>query len=215
MSRWLDVSQPLRGGVPTWPGDTEFQYQLSWSMAETGSVNVGQVTMSIHTGTHIDAPFHFDNDGQKTIDLDVDVYMGAARVIQLPKGQSIEPTSFAKHSLEGVKRLIVRTDAWPDKSSFPEWIPPVDESMAPFLADHGVVLLGLDLPSVDPLESKLLPAHHALSTHGIHILEGLVLDAIEPGDYELAAVPLPLVDADGSPVRALLRHLRLNQSREA
>lgn len=215
MNQWLDVSQPLHAGVPTWPGDTPFAYRVTWPMAESGSVNVGEVTMSIHTGTHIDAPFHFDDNGKKTTDLDVNIYIGPARVVHLPGIDCIHPDQFTGLDLTGVQRLIVRTDAWPDKGRFPEWIPPVDAALAPFLKSRGVVLLGLDLPSVDVLDSKPLPAHHALAANGVHILEGLVLDAIEPGDYELAAVPLPLVDADGSPVRALLRHLCLNQNRDA
>lgn len=215
MSQWIDVSQPLHNQVPTWPGDTAFNYYVSWPMSESGSVNVGSVTMSIHTGTHIDAPFHFDNDGATTEQLDVNIYMGPARVIHLPSVAALTPQAMMGVDLSDCTRLIIRTDAWPDKTVFPSAIPPVDPELAPYLAGYGVKLLGLDLPSVDLLDSKPLPAHHALARHGIYILEGLLLDAIEPGDYELAAVPLPLVGADGSPVRALLRNLRLNHSREA
>ncbi len=215
MNKWIDVSQPLHNAIPTWPGDTAFDYHVSWPMAESGSVNVGSVTMSIHTGTHIDAPFHFDNAGLTTEQLDVNIYMGKARVVQVHGIETLTPEVLADVALDGVERLIVRTDAWPDKTVFPSSIPAVDPNLAPFLEALGVKLLGLDLPSVDPLDSKPLPAHHALAAHGIYILEGLVLDEITPGDYELAAVPLPLVGADGSPVRALLRSLYLNQSREA
>lgn len=207
MTEWIDVSQPLDNQVATWPGDAPFTYEITWSMADSGSVNVGQVTMSIHTGTHIDAPFHFDNNGARTLDLDVNVYMGPARVVHVPGVDTIHPGLFTREDLQGVERLIVRTDAWPDKRQFPTAIPPVHPEFAPFLADCGVRLLGLDLPSVDEIESKDLPAHHALAKHGVMILEGLVLDAISPGDYELAAVPLALRDADGSPVRALLRRI--------
>ncbi|SFT22019.1 arylformamidase [Paenibacillus sp. BC26] len=205
MSNWIDISQPLDEKVATWPGDTPFSYKVSWSKEESGSVNVGQIVMSIHTGTHIDAPFHFDNEGKRVSDLDLDLYMGRARVIHLPNPESIGVQELTGVQLDGVTRLLIRTDAWKDRHVFPQSIPPIEPELAAYLAGYGVRLIGLDLPSVDPLDSKELPAHHKLAGHGIHILEGLVLDHVEPGDYELIALPLPLTEADGSPVRAVLR----------
>ncbi|MFD1407572.1 arylformamidase [Kroppenstedtia eburnea] len=207
MTGWIDISQRLEEGVPVWPGDTPFSYRLTWSKEESGSVNVGQITMSTHTGTHIDAPFHFDEEGKRVIDLDLDLYIGRARVIHLPDPKQIGIGELQSENLEGVTRLLIRTDAWSDRSTFPESIPPVDPELAPDLAEKGIRLLGLDLPSVDPLDSKELPAHHALTSHGIHILEGIVLGGVDPGDYQLAALPLPLAQADGSPVRAVLRRV--------
>lgn len=203
----MDISQRLDEKVAVWPGDTPFSYGLTWSKEETGSVNVGQITMSTHTGTHIDAPFHFDADGKRVIDLDPNLYMGRARLLHLPHPERISTEELLAESLEGVTRLLIRTDAWSDRSAFPDAIPPVAPELAPFLEEKGVRLLGLDLPSVDPLDSKELPAHHALTRHGVHILEGVVLDGVEPGDYDLAALPLPLARADGSPVRAMLKRV--------
>lgn len=205
MGNWIDISQVLHDKIPVWPGDTPFHYEVSWGMEESGSVNVGQVTMSTHTGTHIDAPFHFDNDGKKVIELDFNLYIGPALVIHVEKPESIGLKELQGVDLKGVKRLLIRTDAWQDKTVFPESIPHIEPELAAYLAEHGVQLLGLDLPSVDPLDSKELSAHHELNDQGIHILEGLVLDKIEPGEYELAALPLPLEQADGSPVRAVIR----------
>lgn len=88
-TEWIDISQPLNNDIATWPGDTPFSYEVSWSKEDSGSVNVGKLTMSIHTGTHIDAPFHFDNDGKKVLDLDIHVYVGAARVIDVSGMESI------------------------------------------------------------------------------------------------------------------------------
>ncbi|MDR6998940.1 arylformamidase [Neobacillus niacini] len=163
--------------------------------------------MSTHTGTHIDAPFHFDNEGKKVIDLDVNLYIGKTRVIHLPKPSSIGIQELSGYDLQGVTRLIIRTDAWEDRHQFPSAIPEIEPELASYLAKFGVRLLGLDLPSVDPIDSKELAAHHELTRHGIHILEGLVLDHIEPGEYELAALPLPLVEGDGSPVRAVMQKI--------
>ncbi|MGG1400964.1 arylformamidase [Bacillus salipaludis] len=207
MSPWIDISQPLDNQIAVWPGDTPFTYKVNWSKEESGSVNVGQITMSTHTGTHIDAPFHFDNEGKKVIDLDVNLYIGHAKVIHLPKPKSIGIKELSGYELDGVTRLLIRTDSLEDRQEFPSTIPEIEPELASYLARFGVRLLGLDLPSVDPIDSKELTAHHELTRHGIHILEGLVLNQIESGEYELAALPLPLVEADGSPIRAVVRKI--------
>ncbi|WP_311315176.1 MULTISPECIES: cyclase family protein [unclassified Bacillus (in: firmicutes)] len=134
--------------------------------------------MSTHLGTHIDAPYHFDENGKKIIELDLDLYIGTASVVKVDEAESIGIKAFEGIELTGVRRLLVATGQWKDLSRFPEWIPPVEPDLAPFLANKGVRLLGLDLPSVDCLDSKELPAHNKLSGCGIHILEGLVLDGL-------------------------------------
>jgi len=201
----IDISRPLAQGVPTWPGDTAFSYEVSWSKEQSGSVNVGKLTMSIHTGTHADAPFHFDNGGGRTLDLPLDVYIGPARVIDLSGRSSIGAEDVCGLDLNGISRLLIRTGSWTDPGQFPQDICYLRPNLAPYLAERGIKLIGVDVPSVDPLDSKELAAHHCLHQQGIFILEGLLLDHVEPGDYELIALPLPLAEADGSPVRAILR----------
>jgi arylformamidase len=207
MNKWIDISQRLDNNIPVWPGDTPFSYKISWPMEDSGSVNVGEIAMSTHTGTHVDAPFHFDNDGKRIIDLDVNLFIGPARVIHVPNPTSIGIKEVSELDLKDVTRLIIRTDTWFERTKFPESIPEIEPELAAFLAENGVRLLGMDLPSVDTLDSKELPAHHELNRNGIHILEGLVLDSVEPGDYEIAALPLAIVEGDGSPVRAVLRKI--------
>jgi arylformamidase len=201
----FDVSRKLINGMPVWPGDTAFNYEVSWPMEESGSVNVGRLELSTHTGTHVDAPFHFDNHGKRIIELDLNLYIGPARVINMLGKESIGPADLIDIDLDGCQRVLFRTLAWVNPTEFPEKIPHIEPDLAPFLASKGVKLIGLDVPSVDPIDSKELPAHHSLNKHGIHILESLQLDKIDPGDYELIALPLPLVNGDGSPVRAILR----------
>lgn len=204
---WIDISRPLFAGVPTWPGDTPFCYEVSWTKAESGSVNVGRLTMSVHTGTHVDAPFHVDDEGRRAADLPVELYVGPARVIDVSRKASIGADDLADHDLSGVTRLLLKTGSWTDPDRFPADICCLRPDLPPFLAAKGIRLIGVDVPSVDPLDSKELPAHHGLYAHDIHILEGVVLDRVTPGDYELIALPLPLREADGSPVRAVLRRL--------
>ncbi|MEH7501926.1 arylformamidase [Neobacillus drentensis] len=201
----FDVSRKLINGMPVWPGDTAFNYEVSWPMEESGSVNVGKIELSTHTGTHVDAPFHFDNEGKRIIELDLNLYIGHARVIDMIGKESIGADDLNEIDLDGCKRVLFRTLAWENPDEFPEKIPHIEPNLAPFLGSKGIKLIGLDVPSVDPIDSKELLAHHSLNEHGIHILESLMLDEIEPGDYELIALPLPLVEGDGSPVRAVLR----------
>ncbi|MBP1930855.1 arylformamidase [Ammoniphilus resinae] len=208
MKKIIDISQPLDHRTVVWPGDTPFSYDLTWTTQDSGSVNVGQIQMSTHTGTHIDAPFHFNDEGQRVIQLDLDVYVGDALVIHLPKTNSIGPKELDGIDLQGITRLLIRTDAWTDRRVFPSEIPFLEPQLAGYLADRGIRLVGVDLPSVDPLDSKELSAHHQLSAYGIAILEGIVLEHVQPGAYELIALPLALAEADGSPVRAVLRTIR-------
>lgn len=201
----IDISRRLENGMPVWPGDTPFHYEVSWSKAESGSVNVGSLSMSTHTGTHVDAPFHFDDNGKKIIELDLELYMGPVRVVDMSGKVSIGAKDLANVDLEGMERVLFRTQSWQNPIEFPEKIPHLDADLGPFLAERGIRLIGVDVPSVDPIDSKDLHAHHSLNENGIHILESILLDEVEPGDYELIALPLPLVEGDGSPVRAVLR----------
>jgi arylformamidase len=203
----IDISWPLREGIPCWPGDTPFQYRLAWTKETSGSVNVGQVVFSTHIGTHIDAPFHFAGDGAKVDELALELYVGKARVIHMSDRENIGAAEMEAFDIAGVTRLLIRTDSWRDCRCFPETICYLRPDLAPYLAEKGVKLVGVDVPSVDLIQSKDLPAHHALWRHGIHILEGLVLSQVGEGDYELIALPLNIVGGDGSPVRAVLRPL--------
>ncbi|WP_026676697.1 arylformamidase [Fictibacillus gelatini] len=202
-----DISQPLRSSTPGWPGDTPYQYELTWTKEQSGSVNVGKIMMSTHLGTHIDAPFHFTNEGEKVIDLDPGLFVGKALIVDMTGKESIGASDMENIDLNGIPRLLFKTGSWCDRSTFPEAITPLRADLAPYLAEKGVRLIGVDVPSVDPLDSKELSAHHSLHKSGISILEGIILDHIDEGVYELIALPLPLEGADGSPVRAVLRSL--------
>ncbi|WP_349408789.1 arylformamidase [Pseudalkalibacillus sp. SCS-8] len=204
MKIW-DISQPLQEGVPTWPGDTPFSFKLNWTKEETGSVNVGSLTLSTHTGTHVDAPFHFDDEGKKMLDLKPDLYVGEALVVHLENRESIQPRDLEGYDLNGVERLLIKTGSWNDRTEFPSSITYLSPELAPFLIEKGIKLIGVDVPSVDQVDSKDLAAHHSLLDHDIHILESVVLDEVEEGVYELIALPLALAEADASPVRAILR----------
>jgi arylformamidase len=201
----FDISEPLYKGMTIWPGDVDYQFNLSEVKTETNVANVGFVSFSCHTGTHIDAPYHFNNEGKKVHELDLSIYVGPCKVIHLPNLDSITSNDLAHYELDGVQRLLIRTDSWLDRTKFSTHFTFIEPETAFFLQKKGVKLLGLDVPSVDPADSEELLAHHALHQSDVHILERAVLTEIEPGDYELIACPLPIVNGDGSPVRAVLR----------
>ncbi|MDQ0272492.1 arylformamidase [Cytobacillus purgationiresistens] len=206
-NKWIDISQPLTNEISHWPGDTAFTYVTSFTKEQTGSVNIGRITTSLHTGTHVDAPYHFDDLGEKILDLDIAVFIGRARLIDVSSYERINQSVLSQFDLTGVTRLLLKT-AIPNKPDlFPEKIVHLEADIAPFLKDRGVRLIGVDVPSVDSLDSKEMEAHHALYHSGVHILENIMVDYVEPGDYELIALPLPLKNADGSPVRAVIRRL--------
>jgi arylformamidase len=200
---WIDITRPLAAGIACWPGDVPFRFRLGWQMAAGAAVNVGNVTTSVHTGTHVDSPFHYDPAGATTDRLPVDVFVGPAWVADVT-GLDEWKTALAGVDLSATPRVLFRTGGWPDDTQFPTAIPVMEADLPDWLAGRGVKLIGVDLPSVDPLDSKTLDRHHALGRGGIHILEGLRLDGVAVGRYELVALPLPLVGADGSPVRAVL-----------
>ncbi|GIN89387.1 kynurenine formamidase [Siminovitchia terrae] len=202
---WIDISQPLTNDMAVWPGDTPFNFKLSFTKEQTGSVNIGQFTTSAHTGTHIDAPYHFDENGEKVHELDVNIYVGQARVVDVTGCEMVGKEELEQFSLEGVERLLLKTSDGRDLGRFPEKFTVFRENIGPFLKEKGVSLLGTDGPSVDAIDSKTMDAHHSLNDNGVYILENIVLTDVEPGDYELIALPLAIEGADGSPVRAVLR----------
>ncbi|WP_017185581.1 arylformamidase [Alkalibacillus haloalkaliphilus] len=200
----IDISRTLNQDTPTWPGDTPFSYELSWSKAETGSVNVGQLTTSCHTATHIDAPYHFNDSGLTVDQLPLDLYVGDVLIVDVTTKAQITPDDLKLVDLTQIRRVILKTGAWKDSSHFPTETPLLDPALGEFFREHSVELVGVDLPSVDPIESKTLDTHHAFEANSIHILEGLDLKDVDPGLYHLTALPLKIEGADGSPVRAIL-----------
>lgn len=204
----MDISQPLTAELAHWPGDKNFEYKLSFTKEQTGSVNIGEIAMSVHNGTHVDAPHHYDSEGETIDEIPLELYIGKALVVEVCDNDIIDVDTFENIDLSQASRVLLKTALPNNPNVFPEKMPEIKPTVAAHLADHGVKLLGVDLPSVDLEESKDLLTHHALYEQGIYILENLMLDACEPGLYEMIALPLKIVGADASPVRAVIRPLR-------
>jgi arylformamidase len=202
-----DISPTVRPEIPVWPGDTPFQARLAWSIAEGASVNVTSITTTPHLGAHADAPFHTEPRGEGIAEMPLERYLGPCRLVRVPAAPLIEPRHVEGIDLASPSRLLFRSDSVRDRRSFPERFTALSPELAGLLGERGVLLVGLDTPSVDPFDSKELLAHHALAHGGVAILEGLLLDGVPEGVYELIALPLKLAGLDASPVRAVLRSL--------
>ncbi|HSP21465.1 MAG TPA: arylformamidase [Planococcus sp. (in: firmicutes)] len=199
----FDISMALDAQTPEWPGDVPFNFRLSVTQEQSGSVNIGELSTSTHMGTHIDAPFHYDGDGLKVEELPLEIYLTKAQVVEVGGIQKVSVENLPDIE-KGVEAVLLYTAAWQDRTIFPSSWPEFDASIAEWMVDKGIRLLGVDVPSVDPQTSKELPMHQAMNRNGRFILEGIVLDGVPAGVYQLAALPLKITGADGSPVRAVL-----------
>lgn len=203
--RIWDITHPLGNSTAAFPGDTVYQFRLNWQIKEGSSVNVGHLTLSPHDGTHADAPFHYDDQGATMEQVDLARYIGPALVVELTGRRLIESADLQGLALAGVDRLLVRTGSCPNPTQFNMEFTAFSGEAIAYLAAQGVRLIGTDGHSMDPADSKSLPAHHACRVAGMLILENLNLAAVPVGVYELIALPLKLVGADASPIRAVLR----------
>lgn len=203
--RIYDISLPLRDWTPVWPGDAPFSYQLSWLMEDGASVNLGKISTSVHAGTHADAPFHFCSDGRSIDELDLNAFIGPAVVADVSGEPIVTIEAIAMAEPMNGDRVLLKTGGWSDLNTFPTQFPVIAPEVPGYLSAIGVVLLGVDVPSVDEFTSKSLPNHNKLNAYGIQILESLNLADVPAGRYELIALPLKIEGADGSPVRAILR----------
>jgi arylformamidase len=208
MKKIWDISPPVAPGSPVFPGDTPYAQEWSATLAPGCPVNVSRITLSPHVGAHADAPLHYDPHGASIGAVDLAPYLGPCRVIHaIGKGPLVQ-WAHLEHAAHGMPaRVLVRTydrmpvDRWDDQLA--AYAPSTIERLAAL----GVKLVGIDTASIDPAESKTLDSHQVIRRLGLRVLENLVLDDVPEGDYELIALPLKLMTADASPVRAVLREL--------
>lgn len=203
-----DITRPLVAGHPVWPGDSPCRIEWTARLGPGVAYNQSALSLSPHTGTHADGPFHMLADGARIGAAPLDAYAGPARVVDATGRAALDAAWAAEVLAEGApERLLVRTGAWTDPAVFPTRFAALDAESAQMLMDAGLRLFGTDAPSPDPFDSVDVPVHHVLLGAGAGILENVLLDDVPPGDYELIALPLRLMDAEASPVRAVLRAL--------
>jgi arylformamidase len=206
-ARLWDISPTVAPDSPIFPGDEPYSLRWTAQLSPGCPVNLSAITMSPHVGAHADAPLHYANDGRAIADVPLDTYLGRCRVIHAIGAApliTVEHLQHAEHDLP--PRVLVRVCQHADTAWNPAFTAYAPEAVE-WLAARGVRLIGIDTPSVDPADSKVLDSHQLLRRHDLRVLENLVLDDVPAGDYELIALPLKLQGACASPVRAILREL--------
>jgi arylformamidase len=203
----IDISVTLRANTPEWPGDTPFSCRWAWEIAKGESVNVSVLSGSPHVGTHADAPLHVRNDAPGASELPLTAFVGLARVVDVAAATGVIDVAALGTVRHEAPRLLLKTGRSITRGVFPSDWPVLSVACVQDLLAAGLLLLGVDAPSVDERESRTLPVHHALFDGGAHILENLDLTLVAPGTYRLYAAPIKIEGSDAAPVRAFLEPL--------
>ncbi len=204
----IDISQTVDSNTVVWPQDTPFSAEWVMKIQDGASCNVSTMRMSVHCGTHADAPYHFHEEGAKTGEVPIESFVGPCLVVAIESEDAIHSSDLQDVDLNKYSRILFRTKrpctatTWRDDFAY------MGEDAAKILAASSVKLIGIDTPSMDPLSSKTLTAHKIMSQAGLIWIENLELGHVEPGEYELIALPLKLGASDAAPVRAILREMK-------
>lgn len=204
-----DVTQTMVEGMPVWPGEAAFVLRRDKKIEEGANANVSRLEMSVHTGTHVDAPFHFLSGGESVENLLLDVLIGGAQVVELTESvdEITREVLESVHFTEGVERVLFKTrnsNYWKmGNQEFQEGFVGIDEGAARLLVDKGVRLVGIDYLSVAPFK-RSRPTHEVLLEAKMVIIEGLDLSGVTAGEYTLYCLPLKLKNTDGAPARVIL-----------
>lgn len=202
----IDISLPITAEMPIWPGDPRPELKAV-STLETAGIQVSQLTLGTHTGTHLDAPRHFIPGGRTIDQLDLRTLVGLCQVIEVVRADG----HIARADLQGLPlysgaRVLLKTrnSHRPSRQIVPSDFAALEPAAADYLCEQGVVLVGVDGPSIDAGNTSDFPCHKRLLGADVLVVENLVLREVVPGIYGLIAVPLNLLGADGCPIRALL-----------
>lgn len=200
-----DATLTMKADLPPWPGDPPFSHQAVYAICQGDPCNVSKITMSSHFGTHIDAPYHFDDNGMRVDRIPLDDLMGSALVheVETPDIITLEHLP----DLTGVERILFKTSngsLLSDSTFHPQYVS-LDLETARYLVRSGIRLVGIDYYSIEAYDAPGDPVHHELCGNGIILLEGVDLRHIPPGWYELIALPLKIEGCDASPCRIVLR----------
>ena len=201
-----DITRSITGSMAVFPGDTPFSREILCDLDRGDNITLSTIRSTVHLGTHADGPNHYGQGGRSVEEQPLDLYVGDCQVIRVDvePGRRVGVADLRDTSVE-LPRVLIATDSAPDSE---RWYPDfngLEPELVDHLADAGVRLVGVDVPSVDSADSKDLPAHRRFFERDLAIIEGLDLRGVDEGRYELIALPLKLVGFDGSPVRAILR----------
>lgn len=215
--RILDITPAISPRLGVWPADTPASREVLLDIAAGAAVTLSTLRATVHLGAHADAPSHYDAAGATIDEVSLDAYLGPCRVVRVgvPRATRVTPQAFdaalsgggggrRAASADLPPRVLVATETFPDPNHWNNDFAALAPELVDRLSERGVRLVGIDTPSVDLMDDAALAAHRRFRAHEMAILEGLKLGGVPAGDYELIALPLPLVGFDASPVRAVL-----------
>jgi len=204
MSEILDISPLVSPALAVWPGDVPFRRYVSLDVEGDDNITLSSIEATVHLGAHTDAPNHYAKKSAGIGERNLNYYYGPAQVIEVnvPRGARIGPGDL--HCEIEAPRVIFKTGSYPDPNHFNDDFAALSEKLIDYLQEKQVQLVGIDTPSIDLCDDKILESHQAVAKHDMAILEGVVLDSVKPGLYTLIALPLKLDGVDASPVRAVL-----------
>lgn len=209
MMKLYDISLPISSDLPVWPGDPPVSFTPARSISDGDQCNVTKIQMGVHTGTHIDAPYHFFEDGARTESIPMETFIGPCLVVDLDADDLIEKKDFLNYDIKGHSRVLIKTrnsDNWArNDPAFIKKYVALGIDAARYLVENDIVLVGIDYLSIESFGSDGNPVHKLLLQNNITILEGLNLSGIKAGTYELLCMPLKLQGCEGAPSRVLLR----------
>ena len=204
MAKILDISPLISPRIAVWPGDVGFERSVAMDMKTGDNLTLSAITTTVHVGAHTDAPNHYVVDGQAMSERSLEPYYGPCQVIRVStmRGERILPADLEESVT--ARRVLFVTNSFPDPNDFNEDFCSLSAELVEFLGQAGVILVGIDTPSVDLFSDKELESHNAIARCDMAILEGVILADVPSGTYTLIALPLRLEGADASPVRAVL-----------
>ena len=208
---WIDVTASLDPSTtPVYEGDAPMKFEFLKDMRKGDVLTLSAYSLGAHSGTHVDAPMHFVRDGASIDRVPLEPLIGPARVIDVPDSvQAIDAAELNRHDWRGTPRLLFRTRSsrrgWMTSSTFHRDFAYIAPDGAQLLADAGVQLVGIDYISAEQFGAPAARTHQILLGKGIPIVEGLALQAVPAGDYDLIVLPMKVAGHEGAPARAILR----------
>lgn len=210
-SGWFDATATLDPATtPVYEGDAPMNFEFLKDMRKGDALTLSKYSLGAHSGTHIDAPMHFVRDGASIDNVPIEPLIGPARVIEISDGiQAINATELNRHRWRGAPRLLFRTRSslrgWMKSATFHRDFAYIAPDAAQLLADAGVQLVGIDYISAEQFGALAPMTHRILLGKGIPIVEGLALEGVRAGDYDLIVLPMKVGGHEGAPARAVLR----------
>jgi arylformamidase len=207
MSKIIDVTAPLSAAMPTFPGDPPFGMEFARRIADGAPYNLARIELGTHSGTHVDAPYHFLADGITVDEIPLDILVGKVRVVEFGGTERVERSDLEVLDLRDDIRLFFKTrmSGQLRHADFQEDFVYLAPEAAAYLVQAGIKLVGIDYLSVEEYGSADFPTHMALLGAGVVIVEGLDLSQVEAGEYDMICLPLRILGADGAPARVILR----------